>query len=83
MATRAKYFGRFPPPAANYLCKPVALPRQPMTPTTLSDAELLRLMVAGDESAFAALYDEHQAAVYRFALLMSGAANIAEEVTTG
>jgi len=52
-----------------------------MTPTTLSDAELLRLMVAGDESAFAALYDEHQGAVYRFALLMSGTANIAEEVT--
>lgn len=52
-----------------------------MTPTTLNDAELLRLMVAGDESAFATLYDEHQAAVYRFALLMSGTANIAEEVT--
>jgi len=52
-----------------------------MTPTTLSDAELLRLMVAGDESAFAALYEQHQGAVYRFALLMSGAKNIAEEVT--
>jgi RNA polymerase sigma-70 factor (ECF subfamily) len=52
-----------------------------MTPTILSDAELLRLMMAGDESAFAALYEQHQGAVYRFALLMSGATNIAEEVT--
>jgi hypothetical protein len=33
-----------------------------MTPTTLNDAELLRLMVAGDESPVAPLYDEHQAA---------------------
>jgi RNA polymerase sigma-70 factor (ECF subfamily) len=81
MAARAKYFGRFSPPAANYSCKPLAQHRNPMTPTTLSDAELLRLMVAGDESAFAALYEQHQGAVYRFALLMSGAKNIAEEVT--
>ena len=49
-----------------------------MTP---SDAELLRLTIAGEEHAFAALYDRHQGAVYRFALLMSGAVNIAEEVT--
>jgi RNA polymerase sigma-70 factor, ECF subfamily len=81
MATRAKYFGRISPPAANYSCKPLAQHRNPMTPTTLSDAELLRLMVAGDENAFASLYEQHQGAVYRFALLMSGAANIAEEVT--
>ena len=47
---------------------------------TLSDAELLRLMVAGDEHAFAMLYSKHQGPVYRFALLMSGSANIAEEV---
>lgn len=49
--------------------------------TTWSDAELLRLIVAGDESAFTALYRRHQGAVYRFALLMSGSAHIAEEVT--
>ena len=55
--------------------------RHPMTPTSLRDADLLRLMVAGDENAFAALYEQHQGAVYRFALLMSGAKNIAEEVT--
>lgn len=46
-----------------------------------SDGELLRLMVAGDEPAFTALYRRHQGFVYRFALLMSGAASIAEEVT--
>ncbi len=46
-----------------------------------SDAELLRLMVAGDEQAFTALYRRHQSFVYRFALLMSGRASIAEEVT--
>jgi RNA polymerase sigma-70 factor (ECF subfamily) len=49
-----------------------------MTP---SDAELLRLIVAGDEQAFATLYRRHQSFIYRFALLMSGAPNIAEEVT--
>jgi RNA polymerase sigma-70 factor (ECF subfamily) len=46
-----------------------------------SDAELLRLMVAGDEQAFTALYRRHQGFVYRFALLMSGRASVAEEVT--
>src|SRR5262245_66395003 len=50
-------------------------------PMSSSDAELLRLMVAGDEQAFTALYRRHQGFVYRFALLMSGRANIAEEVT--
>ena len=38
-----------------------------MTPTTHSDAELLRLMGAGDEHAFVTLYEKHQGAVYRFA----------------
>jgi RNA polymerase sigma-70 factor (ECF subfamily) len=50
-------------------------------PMASSDAELLRLMVAGDEQAFTALYRRHQGFVYRFALLMSGRASIAEEVT--
>src|SRR5215510_6410058 len=46
-----------------------------------SDAELLQLMMIGDEQAFTALYRRHQGFVYRFALLMSGRAIIAEEVT--
>ena len=50
-------------------------------PITSSDAELLRLMMTGDEPAFTALYRRHQGAVYRFALLMSGSAHTAEEVT--
>jgi RNA polymerase sigma-70 factor, ECF subfamily len=51
---------------------------KPMVP---SDAELLRLMLAGDEQSFTALYRRHKGTIYRFALLMSGQASIAEEVT--
>ena len=52
-----------------------------MTSTLPSDAELLLLMSEGEESACAKLFQRHQGAVYRFALLMSGSASIAEEVT--
>ena len=52
-----------------------------MTPTTPSDAELLRLTVAGDEDAFMALYRRHQGRVYRFAFLMSGSPAVADDVT--
>jgi RNA polymerase sigma-70 factor, ECF subfamily len=51
---------------------------KPMVP---NDAELLRLMLTGDEQAFTALYRRHKGVVYRFALLMSGQASVAEEVT--
>src|SRR5215475_15184842 len=47
----------------------------------LSDEDLLRLMLAGDGDAFEALYDRRQVGVYRFALRMSGSAEIAEDVT--
>jgi len=47
----------------------------------LSDHELLRLMLAGDEEALAQLYRRRQAGVYRFALQMSGSKSIAEDVT--
>lgn len=47
----------------------------------LQDGELLRLMLAGDEEALAHLYRRRQAAVYRFALQMSGSQSIAEDVT--
>jgi RNA polymerase sigma-70 factor (ECF subfamily) len=47
----------------------------------LADAELLRLAGSGAEDAFSTLYQRHQAAVYRFALQMSGSSTIAEEVT--
>ena len=49
--------------------------------TTPSDHQLLRLMMAGDEDAFAALYSRQQGRIYRFALLMSGSAAVAEDVT--
>jgi len=50
-------------------------------PTTSSDLDLLRLVMAGDEAAFTALYRRRQAGVYRFALHMSGSQTIAEDVT--
>lgn len=51
------------------------------THLTPSDDELLRLMMAGDEAAFTALYRRRQAGVFRFALQMSGSEAIAEDVT--
>jgi RNA polymerase sigma-70 factor (ECF subfamily) len=48
---------------------------------SLADHQLLKRCAAGDESAFEALYDRHQRAVYRFALYIAGSAAIAEEVT--
>jgi len=49
--------------------------------STLSDDELLRLMRAGDEEAFLALYHRRQGGIYRFALRMSGSESVAEDVT--
>src|SRR5512138_3485995 len=48
---------------------------------TTNDETLLRLMMAGDADAFAALYDRRQSGVYRFALRMSGSHAVAEDVT--
>ena len=47
----------------------------------LSDSELLRSMLAGDEEALALLYRRRQSGIYRFALQMSGSKTIAEDVT--
>jgi RNA polymerase sigma-70 factor (ECF subfamily) len=52
-----------------------------MTPDLPSDAELLQLMAAGDDQAFALLYRRYKGAIYRFVILMCGSVNIAEEVT--
>ena len=52
-----------------------------MTPNTPNDAELLQLMAAGDDQAFALLYRRYRGAIYRFVILMCGSVNIAEEVT--
>lgn len=48
---------------------------------TDGDSDLLRHMARGDEEAFLTFYRRHQGSVYRFALQMSGRAEIAEEVT--
>jgi len=47
----------------------------------LSDNDLLRLMLAGDEEALTQLYGRRHAGVDRFALQMSGSQSIAEDVT--
>ncbi|MEK6279899.1 MAG: RNA polymerase sigma factor [Acidobacteriota bacterium] len=46
-----------------------------------SDNELLQLMKAGDEHAFASLYQRRHAGIYRFVLQMSGSRSLAEDVT--
>lgn len=47
----------------------------------LSDSELLRSMLTGDEEALVLLYRRRQAGIYRFAYQMSGSAALAEDVT--
>lgn len=51
------------------------------TTATPSDEDLLRQMIAGDADAFEQLYDRRQAGIYQYALRMSGAADLAEDVT--
>jgi len=46
-----------------------------------TDEELLLRMQSGDEEAFLALYRRRQAALFRFALHMSGSLPVAEDVT--
>src|ERR1051326_7548395 len=51
----------------------------PSSPET--DDELLLRIRTGDEEAFVALYRRRQAAIYRFALHMSGSLTVAEDIT--
>lgn len=46
----------------------------------ISDGDLLRGMIAGDEQAFTELYRRWQGPLYRFALQMTGNAGLAEEI---
>jgi RNA polymerase sigma-70 factor (ECF subfamily) len=46
-----------------------------------TDSELVRTMLSGDKEAFAELYSRRQSEVYRFALHMTGAPDLAEDVT--
>ena len=50
------------------------------TPTPTHDTDLLRQMRAGTAAAFQALYQRHQAPLFRFALLRSGSADTAADV---
>jgi RNA polymerase sigma-70 factor (ECF subfamily) len=60
----------------------VSVTQEAMTLSTIpSDDELLRRMLAGDEEAFAQLYQRRQGGIYRFALRMSGSEALAEDVT--
>ncbi len=52
-----------------------------MDQVPVTDAELLLSLRSGDEQAFTTLYRRRQAAIYRFALHMSGSAASAEDIT--
>lgn len=52
-----------------------------MAESPVEDQELLRQLRKGNETAFTALYERYQGAIYRFALHMSGNNATAEEVT--
>src|SRR5712691_8904245 len=49
--------------------------------TQPTDSELVQMMLGGDKEAFAELYRRRQRDVYRFALHMTGAPDLAEDVT--
>jgi RNA polymerase sigma-70 factor (ECF subfamily) len=55
-------------------------PREIGIPEEARDDVLLRLAAKGDEDAFTVLYRRHQAAIYRFALRMTGNAWASEEI---
>jgi RNA polymerase sigma-70 factor, ECF subfamily len=53
----------------------------PLSNDQAPDEQLLPRIAAGDTHAFTLLFRRRQAAVYRFALHMAGAASVAEDVT--
>jgi RNA polymerase sigma-70 factor (ECF subfamily) len=59
----------------------VSTRRQLIVQMPASDQELIERMLEGNEDAFTALYRRRQAAVYRFALQMTGSVVVAEDVT--
>src|SRR5690349_6682225 len=50
-------------------------------PTGQSDAELLRLALAGEEEAFLLLYRKLKRGIFRYAFYMTSSKAMAEEVT--
>jgi RNA polymerase sigma-70 factor (ECF subfamily) len=71
--------GNFPCSRPEILKKAGAVQEMPIDPQERDDA-LLRRSAKGDEEAFACLYQRHQAAIYRFALRMTGNPWAAEEI---
>lgn len=50
------------------------------TPATIADTDLLRRLRQGDATAFQALYQRHQGALFRFAAMRCGSADTAADV---
>ena len=50
-------------------------------PDSLSDAELLQLMLSGNEEAFTTLFRRRQGSIYQFAMHMSGSHAMADDIT--
>jgi RNA polymerase sigma-70 factor (ECF subfamily) len=73
--------GTFPRAQANYHRHSVETDFEMRAESDVSDADLLRSMLAGDEDALAVLYRRRHASIYRFALQMSGSPALAEDVT--
>jgi len=76
--------GTFSPAARNMkreAARAVQINTEMSQPIDLSDALLLRRMMAGDEDAFAQVYRRTHPAIYRFALHMTGNAGVADDVT--
>jgi RNA polymerase sigma-70 factor (ECF subfamily) len=60
---------------------PIDMPVELSERISASDAALAARVACGDAAALAPLYQRHRGAVYRFALLWSGAAAVAADVT--
>jgi RNA polymerase sigma-70 factor (ECF subfamily) len=54
---------------------------EPTSEIQVSEAELLRLALAGDENAFRSLYDRLKTSIFRYAFYMTSSSTTAEEVT--
>ena len=63
------------------MTSPVVVGLRMKTKADLTDAELLRSMLSGDEESFALLYQRRHSGIYRFALQMCGSSQVAEDVT--
>ena len=61
--------------------KPGSLNLEPSAAPTVSDADLMRRISAGDMDSFATLIRRHQQRVHRLAYHITGAADVADDIT--